>query len=214
MIIIHGRKTSSNVQPVLWLAEELGLDHEQRDIGGAFGGTDTDEFLAMNPMGRIPVIQDGDLSMFESQAILRYLAAGYGQGALWPSTPSARATIDQWMEWAKTSVAPNVVYRIFWQLVRTPAATRKHQDLEEGIAETKKVMTIAERRLAGSEWLAGDDISLADFSFAANLYRYFTLDFSKAETPYLEAYYKRLTERTAYRKHVMVPYDSLRVAGA
>ncbi len=214
MIVVHGRLTSSNVQPVLWLINELGLDYERRDVGGVFGGANTPEFLKMNPMGRIPVIQDGALTLFESQAILRYLAAEYGQGAVWADSASERARIDQWMEWAKTSVAPNVVYRIFWQLVRTPSAVRKLDDLHQGIEETKKVMLIANHRLSEHKWLAGEHISLADFSFAASLFRYFTLDFDKADTPHLNAYYERLTLREAYRNNVMIPYDSLRVEGA
>jgi len=156
MITVHGRNTSSNVQPVIWLLNELELPHERLDVGGAFGGTDTPEYRAMNPMGLIPSLQDGDVTMFESQAIMRYLAAQHGE-RFWPASPAARAPSDQWMEWTKTSVAPLVVYKIFWQLIRTPAAQRDHAALDEAVSSTARVMTIAESQLAKHDWLAGPD---------------------------------------------------------
>lgn len=214
MLIIHGRATSSNVQPVVWLAAELGIEFERLDVGGQFGGTDTAEYLAKNPNGKIPVIEDGDVVMFESQAILRYLAARHGAGALWPSDPVERAPIDMWMEWAKTSIAPNVVYKIFWQLVRTPAATRNHETLHDGIAEAARLMPIADARLGQHAFLAGDALTLADFTFGAQLFRYFTLDFERPDLPNLYGYYERLSERPAYAEHVMVSYEPLRVPGA
>ncbi len=214
MIRIHGRATSSNVQPVMWLASELGLDVERLDVGGAFGGTDTPDYLAMNPMGKIPVMQDGDLTLFESQAIMRYLAAQYGQDALWPATPAARAMGDMWMEWAKTSVGPEFNYKVFWQLVRTPASARDAALVQSGVMACAHLMPIANRQIEQFGWLAGEIISLADFTLGAQLYRYYTLDFEKPDTPALDEYYTRLTNRPAYAEHVMVSYEPLRVAGA
>jgi len=176
MITVHGRNTSSNVQPVMWLLAELDLPHERLDVGGAFGGTDTPEYRSMNPMGLIPALQDGDVTMFESQAILRYLAARYGE-QFWPTDPNSRAPADQWMEWTKTTVAPEVVYKIFWQLIRTPAAVRNNAALDAAIAATDKIMRVAEAQLEKHDWLASPEMSLADFSFGAQLYRYFTLPF-------------------------------------
>ncbi len=213
MITVHGRNTSSNVQPVIWLLNELELPHERLDVGGAFGGTDTPEYRAMNPMGLIPSLQDGDVTMFESQAIMRYLAAQHGE-RFWPASPAARAPSDQWMEWTKTSVAPLVVYKIFWQLIRTPAAQRDHAALDEAVSSTARVMTIAESQLAKHDWLAGPWMTLADFSFGSQLFRYFTLPFERAELPALSAYYQRLCALPAYAEHVMVSYEPLRAPGA
>ncbi|WP_299294215.1 glutathione S-transferase family protein [uncultured Tateyamaria sp.] len=214
MLTIHGRATSSNVQAVMWAVAELGLAHERRDVGGAFGGTDTDAFRAMNPMGRVPVLQDGDVTMFESQAILRYVAARYGTGAFWPEGAVARAPVDQWMEWAKTAVAPAVVYKVFWQLVRTAKADRDHATLAEGVAEAKALMQVAEAQIAQHGWLAGPEMSLADIAFGTSLYRYFTLPFERADYPHLRRYYDQLCDRPAYAEHVMVSFEPLRVAGA
>ena len=214
MLKIHGRATSSNVQPVMWLVAELGLDHQRIDVGGAFGGNDTPEYLAMNPMGRVPVLEDDAVTLFESQAILRYLAARHGATALWPEDPIARAPVDQWMEWTKVNLAPVMTYKVFWQLVRTRASDRDAQAVAEGVAELKALMTIAEAQLKRHGWLAGPEMSLADIAFGTQLYRYFELAFDRADLPNLRAYYARLCARPAYAEHVIVSFEPLRVPGA
>ena len=214
MLTIHGRNTSSNVQAVMWAIAELDLPHERLDVGGAFGGNQEPAFLAMNPMGRVPVLQDGALTMFESQAILRYLCAQYGGGRLWPADPAARAPIDQWMEWSKVSIAPSVIYKVFWQMIRVSAAERDHGRVAEGVADLKPLMAIANAQIAQHSWLAGPEFSLADISFGTQLFRYFTVDFERADLPELRAYYDRLCTRPAYAEHVMVSYEALRVPGA
>lgn len=211
MLTIYGRATSSNVQTVMWAIGEMGLEHSRRDVGGAFGGNDTAEFLAMNPMGRVPVMNDGDLTLFESQAILRYLGAKHGTGGLWPSEPHTRARVDQWMEWAKVNVFPVLTYKVFWQMVRVGVAERDHDLIAQGAAELAPMMHIAEAQLTRYDWLAGPKISLADISFGTHLYRYFTVDFDKPDLPALRAYYDRLCARPAYAEHALVSYESLRV---
>ncbi|MEL7107031.1 MAG: glutathione S-transferase [Pseudomonadota bacterium] len=207
---IFGRKTSSNVQVVMWGAAELGLAVERLDFGGVFGGTDTPAFRRMNPMGRVPVLKDADVTMFESQAILRYLAAKAVPTPLWPNAAIARAPVDQWMEWSKGTLFPAFNYKVFWQLVRTSATERDHTAVAAGIAEVKHLMQIASDQIARQGWLAGPQMSLADITFGTGLYRYFTLDIDRADLPDLASYYDRLTARAAYAEHVMVPYDALR----
>src|SRR6056297_3382256 len=125
MLTIYGRATSSNVQAVMWGAAELGLSPERLDYGHVHGGTDTPEFRAMSPHGLVPVLKDGDIVVWESCAILRYLAAAYGDGgAFWPADPAARAPVDMWAEWGKVSFASAFVVPIFWARVRTAAARR------------------------------------------------------------------------------------------
>lgn len=214
MLRIHGRATSSNVQAVMWLVGEIGLDHERLDVGGAFGGNQSPEYLRMNPMGRVPVIEDGALILFESQAILRYLAARYAAGSLWPVDPVGRAPADQWMEWSKVHVMPTVIYKVFWQLVRTSKEERDHETIAAAAAELKTLMGIADTQIARHGWLAGPDMTLADIAFGTQLYRYFTVPFEREEYPALRAYYDRLCARPAYAEHVMVSYEPLRVSGA
>jgi glutathione S-transferase len=210
-LIVHGRATSSNVQTVMWAAAELGLECERKDVGGAFGGNDTAEYRAMNPMGLVPTLQDGDVTLFESCAILRYLGARYGNEDFWPSDPAARGALDQWAEWAKGTLGRTVIYEIFWTLVRTPKAERNMEALAAGITTAAKLMQMLDDRLGDGPYLNGDELSFADIVVGHVLFRYFTLDFDQAAAPNVEAYYQRLTQRAAYAEHVMVDYSSLRV---
>ena len=212
MIIVHGRATSSNVQLVMWAIGELGLEYERRDVGGMYGGTDTPEYRAMNPNGRVPVIQDGELTMFESPAILRYLARAYGREPFWPEDPRRAAALDMWAEWMKTSFCQIFAYDLFWPLVRTRAADRDPRQVARGEAELARLAPMIDRRIGKRPWLAGDDFTFADIMVGHILYRYFDVDFARVPTPNLEAYYRRCTARPAYAEHVMVSYDSLRVS--
>ncbi|MEM7191070.1 MAG: glutathione S-transferase family protein [Pseudomonadota bacterium] len=208
MLRIWGRTTSSNVQTVMWAVAELGLAHERVDWGGAFGGNDDPDYRTMNPNGLIPVLQDDETVIWESPAILRYLGATYGDEAFWPTDPSRRARLDMWAEWIKTSVSPEIIYKVFWNLVRStnPDPTV----LAAGADALKVLMPRLDARLAEGDYLGGDDICFADIMAGHVLYRYMALDFDKAETPNLDAYYARLTGRPAYAEHVMVSYESLR----
>ncbi|MEP0940450.1 MAG: glutathione S-transferase family protein [Rhizobiaceae bacterium] len=208
-LIVHGRATSSNVQTVMWVAAELGLECDRLDVGGVFGGNDTPEYLALNPTGLVPTLQDGDVTVFESCAIVRYLGARYGDETFWPADPAERAELDQWAEWGKGTLSRAVIYDIFWTLVRTPNAERDLEALAAGIVNTGKLMQILDARLGDGPYLNGENFSFADFAVSHALYRYYTLDFDRAAAPNVDAYYKRMTERPAYAEHVMVDYSSL-----
>ncbi|MGI9355663.1 MAG: glutathione S-transferase family protein [Rhizobiaceae bacterium] len=210
-LIIWGRATSSNVQAVMWTVAELGLDYIRHNVGGAFGGTDTAEFRAMNPMGLVPVLQDGDLEMFESAAIVRYLGAQYGSEVFWPSDPKTRARSDMIAEWAKHAIYRSLTLDVFWQLVRTPSAQRDPNVIERGKNELARLLPMAGSWLGDKAYLGGDDICFADIIFGHFLYRYYALDFERSDTPTLDVYYERLTNRLAYAEHVMVDYSPLQV---
>ncbi len=210
-LIIHGRATSSNVQTAVWAVAELDLDFERLDVGGAFGGTNTEAYRAMNPMGLVPVLQDGAVTLFESCAIVRYLGARYGEEAFWPTDPAARAALDQWAEWGKGTFARSVIYDVFWILVRTPSAERNADVLAANVAAVGKLAIMLDRRIGDGPYLNGDDLSFADIIVGHALYRYYTLNIDRADTPNLDAYYQRLTERPAYASHVMIDYSCLQV---
>ena len=210
-LTIHGRKTSSNVQTVMWAVSELGLDHQRLDVGGAFGGTGTDAYRVMNPMGLVPTLQDGDLVLFESCAIVRYLAACHGGEVFWPSDPAQRALLDQWAEWGKGSFAKTVLYDIFWPLIRIRKVDRDMDALAAGISSATRLARILDGRIGKGPFLTGNQLSFADIIVGHILYRYYTLDFERPDTPNLDAYYSSLTARPAYAEHVMVDYSSLKV---
>ncbi|MEM9099090.1 MAG: glutathione S-transferase family protein [Pseudomonadota bacterium] len=210
-ITVWGRATSSNVQVVMWAIGELGLEVTRHDIGHTYGGTDTPEYLAMNPNGKVPTIRDGDLVLYESQAILRYLAAKYGDAHFWPKDLAIRAELDLWCEWIRTTFQPEFNYKIFWQKVRIGAADRDEAQIARDAEKLKPLVAQLDTRLGAGPYLNGDHLSWADIVVGHLLYRYATVDFDKAATPNLDAYYQSLTDRPAYAEHAMVSYEPLRV---
>jgi glutathione S-transferase len=143
MLKVWGRRSSFNVQKVMWLIGELGLEHEHIDAGGSFGGLDTPAFLAMNPHGRVPVIRDDDATVWESHAILRYLAARDGAGQFWSSDPAARAPVDGWMDWSQTSLQPDFLIGVFWGFYRTPEDKRNWPAIRAALARCNDALRFA-----------------------------------------------------------------------
>lgn len=213
MIKVWGRATSSNVQCVMWCLNELGLEHERIDAGLMYGVTDTPEYMAMNPNGTVPTIVDGsNPPLWESAAILRYLANNYAEPPFWPIDAVERADVDRWTEWAKVSVQMNFSVPIFWKVVRTEAKHRDAEQLAASIRNLEKFLGIADRRLANHQYLVNDKFTLADIQFGHVLFRYFDVDIERTELPNLQRYYAHLQTLPHYCKHVMVNYDELRVA--
>lgn len=211
MLTIWGRKTSSNVQAVMWGVGELGLEHERLDIGHKYGGTDTEEFGRLNPNRLVPVIRDGDgPPIWESAAILRYLAAKYASAPFWPDDLDARSQVDKWAEWSKVNVTLRFTGPIFWRVVRTPAKDRDSVAIKAAVHSYEAALQIAVAQLENHDYLAGHDFTLADIIFGHLLYRYYTIEIERADLPAIARYYDRLCDRPAFRDHVMISYDELR----
>lgn len=210
MITLYGRETSSNVQAVRWALLEHHMSFERIDVGGEFGGLDTPAFLEMNPNGKIPVITVDGAAIFESSAILRYIASTAHVQVFWPDAPLARAQIDKWAEWAKREGADAFTGPIFWRVVRTPAARHDHIAIRAAIDTFEAAMAIADAQLACNAYLAGESFTLADIVLGHILYRYYDIDIPRCDLPNLRIYYDGLTTRPAYREAVMISYDSLR----
>ncbi len=211
MLKVWGRKTSSNVQALMWCIGELGLDYERSDIGHRFGGADTEDFKQLNPNQTVPVLQDSDgRPIWETGAILRYLADGYGPESFWPKHLQDRAKVDMWAEWSKINIAMAFTAPVFWQVVRTPQEAQDWNQIRKAVAALETKLGIAEQQLTNHPFLAGPDFTLADIQFGHILYRYYDIDIDRADLPRLKRYYYRLTERIAFRAHVMVPYEELR----
>ncbi|MBS0125949.1 glutathione S-transferase family protein [Thetidibacter halocola] len=204
-ITVHGRATSSNVQAVMWVAAELGLTVDRRDVGGRFGGNDTPEFRAMNPMGLVPVLQDGAVTLFESAAILRYLLRRHGPGPF-DTAPEC----DAWAEWAKHTLCAAFTMPVFWGFYRTPEADRDMPAVLKALRRFETLAAMAMAKRGTAPWLMGDRPSLADIWAGHVLYRYFTLDLPRETPEGLQDWYATLTARPAYRTHVMVDYSELK----
>ena len=204
MLTIWGRANSGNVRKVLWCLEELGLAYERRDAGGAFGIVNDPAYRALNPNGLVPTLQDGALTVWESGAIVRYLAARHGAGTLWPEDPAARAVADQWMDWTGTTVQP-AFGPAFVGLVRTPPEKRDTAAIAASLAATAARLAIADAALAQHPFLAGDRLTMADIPLGAIVYGWFGLAAERPPLPHLEAWYNRLAARPAYRTGAMTP---------
>jgi glutathione S-transferase len=204
MLTIWGRPNSINVQKVMWAVGELGLAHARIDVGGAFGGLDTDDYGAMNPNRKIPVLKDGDTIVWESQACLRYLAAVHGAGTLWPTDPAARSIADRWMDWKITTILP-FLHVCFWGLIRTPEVERDMAAIEKAAAAMGETWRLFEVHMTGKQFVVGDRLSMGDMPLGCAFYRYVNLPIARPPLPALEAWYERLQERAPFRAHVMIP---------
>ena len=209
MLTVWGRRNSFNVQKVMWTIGELGLDHAHVDAGGAAGGLDSPAFRAMNPHGRVPVIDDGGVRVWESHAIVRYLCARYGGGRLWCGDPAERSRADRWMDWMLASLQPDFM-DLFWGFFRTPAGRRDDALVRERIARCARHYRLLDAELAERAFLAGAELTMADIAVGTSLYRYFEIEVERPPLPHVEAWYRRLAERPAYRAHVMRPFEDLR----
>lgn len=207
MITVYGRSTSSNVQMVMWCIAELGLDHERLDFGGPFGKVNDPEYRALNPNGLVPTIRDGDIVMWESSAIVRYLGARYGDEGFWPRDPGMRGRLDMWAEWTKTTVYPRLITDVFFQLARVPSGQRDTAAVARGTEALKSLMPMLDARIGAGPFLNGANLSFADIVAGHVLYRYYALPIERAQTPSLDAYYARLCERPGYRDHVMAAFE-------
>lgn len=204
MITVWGRRNSMNVQKVLWALAELDLPFDRLNVGGSFGGNDKPEFKAMNPMGLVPVIRDGDIVMFESNAIVRYLAARYGHTGLQPKDSISLAAAEQWMEWTQIALGPHVS-TLFMQRVRTPAARQNQAAIESAIKSLQQLLPMVDQALGKSRYLGGDDLTYGDIPLGVMYWRLQNVDWNKPTASHLQRWFERLQERIPYRQWIMLP---------
>ncbi|MDE0203069.1 MAG: glutathione S-transferase family protein [Rhodospirillaceae bacterium] len=206
MLVVWGRKNSINVQKVMWTVAELGLAHERKDVGGPFGGLDTADYGALNPNRRIPTIVDEDgTTVWESHSCVRYLAARYGAGHLWPEDPSARARADMWLDWMQTTLLPDLA-PVFLGLIRAPAKERDMARIERCIRAMGETWRIFDAHMEGRSFVAADTLTMGDIAAGAACYRYHALDIEQRPAlPNIALWYERLQEREHFRTHVMIP---------
>jgi glutathione S-transferase len=203
VIKIWGRNTSSNVQKVMWAVGEIGLPHERIDIGGPFGGNREPAYLAKNPNGLVPTLEEDDgFVLWESNAIVRYLAAKHRAGVLEPADPHARARANAWMDW-QLSVAAPAISDAFMGLIRTPPEKRNHAAIEESKKKTTAAMTILDGELGSTAYVAGDAFSYGDIPIAVMAYRYRALVPERPPLPHFERWYAAIAARPAFKDQVL-----------
>ncbi len=204
MLRIWGRENSSNVKKVLWCAEELELAYERIPAGGKQGVVDEPAYRALNPNGLVPTIEDDGLVLWESNAIVRYLAARYGEGVLWQGDPVRRAGADRWMDFSNSSLA--APYRdLMVNLVRSPPERRDMAVVEASVARMGHMLGHVDAALAEQPYLSGETLGIGDIPAGTLAQAWFALPIARPELPNLAAWFARLSERPAYRKAVLIP---------
>ena len=205
MIKIWGRTNSVNVQKVMWCVGELALRHQRYDAGLEHGQNREEWYLRLNPNGLVPLIDDAGYTLWESNTIVRYLAAQYGHNStLYPSDARARADAERWMDWQQTVLLPPMT-TVFWNLIRTPPEQRDIPAVTEAAKQCNKAFAILDKHLAAHPYVGGSHFTVGDIPVGAMTYRWYALDVEHEELPHLRAWYERLVERPTYREHVMLP---------
>jgi glutathione S-transferase len=204
MLKLWGRINSINVQKVLWALDEMKVPYERVDAGLNHGVVNEPFYRKMNPNGRVPTIDDDGFILWESNAIVRYLSARHGAGTLWPEDLRQRSDADRWMDWATSTVAPALT-PVFWGLIRTPPEKRNMALIEAEAEKAAQAFQSLEQSLEGRDYVAGKSFTMGDIPLGAFVYRWYALDVKRPALARVEAYYGRLQQRPAYRKHVMLP---------
>jgi glutathione S-transferase len=204
MLKIWGRASSSNVQKVLWCCAELDVPFERVDLGGPFGGNRDPEYLRLNPNGLVPTVKDGDLIMWESNTICRYLASTHHGERLYPRDPAARTHVERWMDWQLASVGPPMGQLLFG-LVRTNPERRDQAAIEAARRRALAAWEIVEDELADRAFLAGAELTLAEIVLGTQIYRWFNFPIERPDLPKLRAWYDRMRERPGFKSHIETP---------
>lgn len=197
------------MEKVIWTAQELDLPFERIEAGGAFGVVDTPEYRALNPVGRVPVIEDDGFVLWESNAIVRYLATRHGLGTLMPADPRAQAEAGRWMDFQLGTVAAPLS-ALTWGIVRTAPEKRDIKAVAPAFANLGAALAIVDTALAGRAFLVGDGLTVADIPLGCCAHRWFNLPLEdtgleRPELPHLAAWYGRLKVRPAVQGLMPTP---------
>lgn len=206
MITLWGRNNSTNVKKVRWVLEELELPFEQIQAGLEHGVNNTPEYLAMNPTGLVPLLKDDATNsvLWESNTIIRYLAAQYGQSKLWIEATAERAQAEKWMDWSNSTLSPR--HRtILMGYVRTPPEKRDHAALEAGREACEELLELMDNVLAKQAFFSGNAFGLGDIAVAPFIYNLWHIGLTWQPRPNLERWYQQIAERSAYQKVVVIP---------
>lgn len=203
MLKIWGRNNSSNVQKAMWAVGELGLPHTRIDIGGAFGKNNEAPYLAMNPNGLVPTLEEDDgFTLWESNSVVRYLAGKYDKAnVLEPKDPKARARASMWMDW-QLSVCGPAITPVFWGLVRTPPEKRDMAAIKAAQEKTVKAFKMLDDQLGRTQYAAGEAFSYGDIPVGVMCFRFRKLVPDRPAMPNLDRWYDALEKRKAFQEHV------------
>ena len=206
MLTIWGRANSINVQKVLCCCDEIGVAYERIDAGMQFGVVNTEPFLSLNPNGFIPTLVDGEMVLWESHAIMRYLTRRYDvEHSITPEDEAAIAQADKWLDWVHTVAWP-AMKPVFWGLVRTPQDKRNHAEIEAGIAACSKAFSLVDQVLSHQAYLGGDHFTFGDIPMALIAHRWFSMPIeNRPALPHLKHWYEGIVVRPGFARHGALP---------
>ena len=193
---IWGRMSSINVKKVVWTAQELGLEFQRTEAGGPFGLVRTPDYLRLNPNALVPVIEDGDFVLWESNVIVRYLCAKHSPGQLYPTELRERFEAERWMDWQQTTFNP-ASRPGFWQLIRTAPEQRKAQAISDSNAAVEALLATLDAQLGRHAFVAGERFTMADLALGCEAHRWFGLPQPRESWPNVERWYQGLRARQA-----------------
>ena len=199
MLRVYGRANSINVRRVLWMLEEVGEEYEREDWGRGYRPTDDPAFRAINPVGVVPVIDDGDFRLRESNSIVRYLAEKHGRADLYPKDLKTRARVESWMDWSSTDFANGMRPVFHGLVVKNPAYVSQ---VDAGVREWAGQMQVLENHLStGDPYVMGANFTIGDIPVGLVVNRWFAIPFEKPKFKAVSGYYDRLAQRPPYQKH-------------
>ncbi|MGV3569202.1 MAG: glutathione S-transferase family protein [Ramlibacter sp.] len=198
MLKLWGRLSSINVRKVVLAAQLLELPFERIDAGAGFGIVRTPEYLAKNPNAMVPLVEDGEVQLWESNVIVRYLCARHAGGRLYPEALPARFDAERWMDWQQATLNP-AGREAFVQLVRTPPERRDPQAIAASVAATEPLLAILDAQLARQPFMAGPHLTMADIPIACEMHRWWGLPLAHPERPHLRRWYEKMLALPAAR---------------
>ena len=206
MLTLWGRATSTNVQKVIWACDELGLPYQRIDIGGPFGGNDDPAYRAKNPNGLIPTLEDGDFILWESNAILRYLAAGDTEHRLLPADLDrrGRANVDRWMDWQLVSLGLTLRTLVMLLLARSDKPASE-SDIAAAAKSATTMFWILDTHLATHRYVGGERFTMADIPVGISTHRWLSLGVQRPVMPALETWYERIRGRPGFQNVRALP---------
>jgi glutathione S-transferase len=204
MLKIWGRITSLNVRKVVLAAQELGIPFERIDAGGSFGIVQTPEYLARNPNALVPLVEDDQVELWESNVIVRYLCARHAPDTLYPLALPARFDAERWMDWQQTTLNP-AGRAAFLQLIRTPAERRDAEAIARSVAATEPLLALLDRHLSRRPFMTGDRLTMADLPLACEVDRWVRLPQPRTARPHLDRWFDAICARPSSQGALGVP---------
>jgi glutathione S-transferase len=204
MLKIWGRLSSINVRKVVLAARWMNLEFERVDAGREYGIVRTPEYLERNPNGLVPMLEDGNFPLWESNVIVRYLCAKHSPGALYPEELRARFNAERWMDWQQTTLNP-AGREAFVQLIRTPADKRDANAIAKSVAETEPLLGVLDKHLSQRPFMAGAAFTMADVPIACEMHRWLGLPIEHPARPHLDRWYQNILGQAASRGVLDLP---------